>query len=138
MNVNHLDAAELEIEFFIRNLKGPFIKQFSELKKHLNTEAKDGHSPDVPHRLALANPKREITTCCRKLKEIRELFHSKLAKKDKSDVLEISLDDIALLQSKLMHVEGRLQRLSSIESIAEAAMNLKSIDQCFGNNLKLY
>lgn len=113
MEVIHLDQSEIDIECSVRNIPGPSNLKHTLLAKALLSE-REGEliSPCKPHEDAIRRPRLEIVECVDKLNQIRNDLRTKLTDESGEDTLAATV--LIKLRSKLIHVEGRLARLSTL------------------------
>lgn len=112
MNIEHLEGDELLIEFEIRGIKGPLLRQLTLLGNILKNENEGtAEIPDKPHLKASQHPKREIDTCINKLKTIRECIQTFLNSENQGNEL---LEGIT---SRIIHLQGRINRISKSKGV---------------------
>lgn len=118
MNCQHLDPEEFGVECELRNIHGSLFTLVKQLTTILESESKDGDEPQRPHEKARKQPKREISCCENKLRELQVLLTDTLSAET------IDTDVLECIQSRLYHVHSRLTRISNSPSVTTIATKL--------------
>lgn len=135
--VEHLLSDEFSVECFIRDIKGTIPQQSKELSARLLEEfVGKTEAPTLAHANAKKNPKREIKFCSERIKFLKQELE-KLIKGDS----DLSVNALQTIQSRLIHIFGRLQRISSSETVRTNSkalsdscnLLLSSINDLLGN-----
>lgn len=119
MNPQHLTSQELSIESEIRNIQGSVLDQIKSLQARLIEESNDSPlAPKKPHKKAATRPRDEIRVCCKILHEVRQEY---------DDIPEETEGDKDLrdrLISRILHVRGRVERISGSKVVSNDAKKL--------------
>lgn len=134
-DLEHLDASELDLEFLVRQIKGSFFQQLTQLKDHLKKEENNESVGPTAHVAALKNPRREVNFCTRKFSEIRKDLESHMKHLDASN-LELTEESLKRYRARLLHIIGRMKRISSSQVAREGAMKLLLVINPFMDLLK--
>lgn len=114
INVDLLLPEDFVVECEVRKISGPIIQQLEKLKKILNDEQNDPSLiPTRPHDRAYRQPKIEANYCIASIKEIKSEI-SLVIQEDFS-----KLDEIDSVETRLLHVRGRLGRLEYSKVVAD-------------------
>lgn len=126
INPDYLDIDELKIETQIRNINGPILKQLDSLKAYLTDEyAGEKDAPIVVHSEAQKNPIEEVIVCIDKLKDLQSKFREHLSREN--DEVEDLLD---IITTRLIHIQGRVKRISNNEEVQAVGSVEKLIQSC--------
>lgn len=130
MNINSLTNDEFIVECDVRNIRGVAIDSYNQLKAQLAAEQVTSVLiPNRAHQAARKNPKREITLCKAKLQSLKSIIQS----------LEntFNQDEYTNIYSRLLHVEGRIQRISRSKVVKEFVADINDIIARLKDSLNL-
>lgn len=121
MKPQHLTLEELTIESEIRGIKGSVLNQLKLLEIRLGEESKDNSlAPVKPHKKASTRPRDEITNCCKILHVIRQTYDE-----FPGEIEMENNEDIESMISRIIHVKGRVERVSGSKVVSADAKKLK-------------
>lgn len=120
---NFLESDEFTVECEVRNIRGPLVYQLKELGAAYEKEFHQaGISPGAAHQKASKNPRQEIFLCSNKLREIRiSLEHAA------SSVDPKRLENLDILSSRILHIKGRLHRISTSKTVGPQTVKLQEL-----------
>lgn len=120
MNALLLKNDEFLVESDVRLLTGNHVQRVEKLLERLEGENKyPVLAPLRAHNAALKNPKREIDICSSKLLKLKTQFvdHAK----------DLNTNDLNTIVSRALHVNARLNRISSSPAYRELALERLNI-----------
>lgn len=121
--MNLLDFDKFEIECRIRNLNdGTNIARLKNLLEQVQAESTTPVLiPTVAHTAAFKNPKRELKVCNEKLNTLHTWIQHHLKNKDLRRI------HLSKVKSRILHVQGRLFRISKSKVANQEAISLLDI-----------
>lgn len=123
MDANLLEFDEFEIECRIRNLnEGTNIDRLKNLLEQVQVETTTPVLiPTVAHIAASKNPKRELRICSEKINTLHNWLQHHLKNK------ELNRIHLYKIKSRILHVQGRLFRISKSKVANQEAISLLEI-----------